>query len=254
MNRFSRTLFAAAAAFVLLFSAACGPGGLLPAPTPTPKPVDPAELLSTAFQNLTKTDSVKIALTTTVDLGGISLTMTGGGALKPTQNQTYMKMTVSGQIVEVLQLSASESYTRQGGEGAWTAAPAGQIQTNSLYNPSFLSDPEQFGQLYQNPAYAGTESVDGILCDRVTYDFDLQKILGQTLSAVLTAEQLAAISGAGTGEVFVAQSDGLPRQMIMNMSFTIAGANATLQGTEADVTMVMKYSGYNEPVELPTVE
>ena len=179
--------------------------------------------------------------------------MTGDGALKPSQNQTYIKMIVSGPIVEVLQLSASESYTRQGGRGHLDRRSSRPDPAESALQPVISFRPGKIWPAVPESAYAGTETVDGILCDRVTFSFNLQEILGQTLSA-LTAEQLAAITGSGTGEIAVAQSDGLPRQMIMNMSFTIAGANATLQGTEAVVTMEMKYSGYGEPVEMPTVE
>lgn len=206
------------------------------------KPMTSMEIMQKAVDNTNQLQSLKYIMTVDVSASGQSLQLKGEGVVQ-LPDKSYAKMDALGQTVETLQLSKDEIYARQAGTSEWQAVTADQLSQSGL-NTDVISQQNTYFEFYRDAALGEETQINGVDCYHITFNLDLDGLMKKMMQAEVLA-MIDTSNGSGKGEAWVSKKDLLIQRVTIEMNYAI-------QGQAVSSKTVMEYSGFNEPVELPT--
>jgi hypothetical protein len=241
-------------AFVALTAllAACGGSSRAPSATPTSAVVEShaADALTRSAAGTAAATSFSTTFHADIVVDGKTIAEDGQMALRAPSSM-YMKMTVAGQVVEILAVLPDEymnvpgkgwyslgDYVLNGDAYAKYAKNRGPVDyagiVKGLKESRQLDDDTIDGKRYQH--YTGTFDINDAI-DKVPQD-----VLKPGVADVMKSVGLQP----GTMDAWIDQDTALPRRAAVDMSMTVTGKSLQMK-------MVMDYAGWNEPVDMPAV-
>jgi outer membrane lipoprotein-sorting protein len=203
------------------------------------KPLTAEEIVAQSNAKMKDVKTMHFNMDVSTEVSGMAITITSTGVAEQ-PDKAYMTMEAMGQKVEVLVLSKTEVYMREGNSTSWTPVPADQLSQVGT-NTDVMAQ-LQITDMANNIVKAEDEKIDGVDCYHLTFDIDLKKYFEKVNPSM--AEQIQVGDNPGKGELWVGKADMLNRKLTMNASFTT-------QGTEATLDMTMTATDFNKPVDIP---
>lgn len=188
--------------------------------------------------------SGQIALDMDMTLGSSNIKITSTGVFE-NPDRSFLTMKTMGTTVQVLVLSLTEIYTRQGESGAWKRSPASaESQTGSLYD--FTKDPQLLLKYYKNARLLPENPVAECTsaCYHVGFDLDVAQMFAAS-SATQAILQNVKFPALANVELWVGKSDFFAHHQ--ESTFTMS-----INGQEVRVKVVVAQTGINQPVTIPT--
>ncbi len=212
------------------------------------------QILDNAVQAVNNVDTASLDMTMSLDMGGISLTITGSGFSEPPDKAYFtMGMSFFGEsfTMEALRLSPDELYMKTSEDSEWI--PSTTEEASQLFDLGNLYEnlgSDSTGQPMEGLKIEGVEKINGINCYKLTAEEDLSALLDSMLSGLDEGMDAQMESGSGSIIIYIATGTFLPQKLEFIMEFTI-----TTGGTTAPVTIegVVDYHDYNQPVHFPKV-
>ena len=186
----------------------------------------------------------QITLDMDMTLAGSTININSTGAFE-NPDKSFLTMNMMGATVQVLVLSPTEIYTRQGETGAWQKSTAGaESQTGSLYD--FTKDPELLLKYYRNAKLLPEKQVAECTsaCYHVSLELDVAQMFEASGITQSTLQNVKFPSPANV-ELWVGKSDFFAHHQ--ESTFTM-----NINGQDVSVKVVVSQTGINQPVTIPT--
>ncbi len=233
--KYSYIALAVLSCLCLILLPACAKTASTPA-TPSPTPLSAAQVLDSGSQKLEAAGSFHFALDQvgggTPIAMGIEMTKASGDLVKPDKLKTVIVGTAAGFSIQVQVITVGgATYMTNPLSGNWELLPS-TFQVLSVFDPA--SGVAAIMKEIAGAVRLADEDLGGTLCYHLSGDVDSSK--------------LAAIAGSSAqgvtikAEVWIAQSDFLPRQIKLTGKIT---------ATEKDgIVRTLTFSAYNEDVKI----
>jgi hypothetical protein len=186
----------------------------------------------------------QISLDMDMTLAGSTININSTGAFE-NPDKSFLTMNMMGATVQVLVLSPTEIYTRQGETGAWQKSNAGaESQTGSLYD--FTKDPELLLKYYKNAKFLPDKQVAECTsaCYHVSLELDVAQMFAASGITQSTLQNVIFPSPADV-ELWIGKSDFFVHHQ--ESTFTM-----NINGQDVSVKVVVSQTGINQPVTIPT--
>ena len=212
--------------------------------------VDPDQLLATAAKNSEKLKTVTISAEENMEILSQSMNITMDGVIELPE-KAYLKMSTSGQSVQMLMLSQDEVYARMSDSDPWQQVDISSGLDSLGLNVDFLSQQNAFS-LYEDPEYLDDEVINGVNCYHLSYTVDFQSYFDKLLTAS-AADMFTLENVTSGGEIWIGKADMQVHKNSLEASLTMAVTDASygVQSVDLAIDMIVFYTHFNEPVTIP---
>lgn len=202
------------------------------------------QILQKMAENGKNLKTGQITLDMEMFVAGSSIKINSTGVFE-NPDRSFMTMNMMGSQVQVLVLSPTEIYTRQGESGSWTRSPdAAETQTGSLYD--FTKNPELLLKYYKNAKLLEEKSITECTaaCYHISFELDVAELFKAT-GASQTSLQNVRFSAPAEVELWIDKADFFTRRQESSFDMLV-------NGQDVDVEVVVTQAGINQPVTIPS--
>lgn len=202
------------------------------------------QVLQKLAENSQNLKTGRITLDMDMSIAGSSIKIDSSGVFE-NPDKSFMTMNMMGSTVQVLVLSPTEIYTRQGESGKWTRSPsAAETQTGSLYD--FTKNPELLLKYYKNARLLEEKSIPECTaaCYHVSFELNVADLF-QASGAAQSALQNVKFGAPAEVELWIDKTDFFSRRQESTFEMNV-------NGQDVEVKVVIAQTGINQPVEIPS--
>jgi hypothetical protein len=209
----------------------------------SPAPLTADQVVQKMAQNgkNLKTGHLQMDMNMTVGTESVKITTTG---VYENPDKSYLTVSLLGQSLQVLSLSATEIYQRASETDTWVKSNAGaSAQAGNIYD--FTKNPEQLLKYYTNAKLLPEESVDGSPADyHVSFELD---VAGMIKVSGVDAATLAQVEFKGPAlvEAWIGKTDFFTHKQISKFIMAASGQEITME-------VIVSQTEINKPVVIPT--
>lgn len=210
----------------------------------TPIKLTADQILQKMAENGKNLKTGQITLDMEMSLGGSSINIDSTGVFE-NPDRSFMTMNMMGSKVQVLVLSPTEIYTRQGESGSWIRSPnAAETQTGSLYD--FTKNPELLLKYYKNAKLLEEKSIleCTAACYHISFELDVAELFKAT-GATQSSLQNVKFSAPAEVELWIDKTDFFTRRQESSFEMNV-------NGQDVNVEVIVSQSGINQPVTIPS--
>lgn len=185
----------------------------------------------------------QITLDMDMSLSGSTIKIKSNGVFE-NPDKSFLTMNMMGTTLQVLVLSPTQVYTRQGETGKWQKSTANaESQTGSLYD--FTKNPELLLKYYKNAKLLPEKQVAECTsaCYHVGFELDIADMFAASGMTQLALQNVKFSSPANV-EVWIGKSDFFTHHQ--ESTFTM-----NINGQDVSVKVMVGQTGINQPVTIP---
>jgi hypothetical protein len=209
----------------------------------SPAPLTADQVIQKMAENGKNLKTGRLQMELNMTAGTESMKITTAGVYE-NPDRSYLTVSLLGQSMQVLSLSATEIYQRASEKDAWVKSDAStSAQSGNIYD--FTKNPEQLLKYYKNAKLLPEEGVDGSPVNyHVSFELDVADMLKNSgLDAALLAQ--VEFKGPAQVEAWIGKTDFFTIKQISKFIMAASGQEITME-------VIVSQTDINKPVVIPT--